>query len=202
MKRALLIAIVVLGAVSAAAPAHAAERFNVLFAGGPEDNVLDIRPSPDGRFYIVNSMVPLVVGGDICTHVEGRETSLSCEAVAIAGFEVNTGSGDDSVIVSPKITIPTTLRGGPGDDRLRGGAGADKAIGGPGDDAIYGAGGDDLLIGGSGGDWLFGQGGDDRLLGGTDDDWLNGGAGTNSVVGGPGENTFGPYPPPGAPPGS
>jgi Ca2+-binding RTX toxin-like protein len=198
MKKALLIAITVLVAI-AATPADAAERFNVLFTGGPEDNVLDIRPSPDGRFYIVNSVVPLEVGSDICTHVEGRENSLSCETAAIASFEVNSGAGDDSVIISPKITIPTTLRGGPGGDRMRGGSGGDKLIGGSGDDILYGAGGDDLLIGGTGVDWLFGQGGDDRLLGGPDDDWLNGGSGSNSIVGGSGHTTVGPNPPGPAP---
>ncbi len=167
----------------------------MLFTGGPEDNVLDIRLSLDGRFYIVNSVVPLEVGGDLCTHVEGRENSLSCEAVAIASFEVNSGAGDDSVIISPKITLPTTLRGGPGSDRLRGGSSGDKLIGGAGDDALYGSNGDDLLAGGSGEDWLFGQGGDDRLLGGPDDDWLNGGSGINTLVGGTGQTTVAPYPP-------
>ncbi|HEX3241011.1 MAG TPA: hypothetical protein VHR18_12870 [Solirubrobacterales bacterium] len=194
MNKALLIAITVLVAI-AASPAHAAERFNVLFTGGPEDNVLDIRLSLDGRSYLVNSMVPLEVGGNLCTHVGGRETTLSCEAVAIASFEVNSGPGDDSVIISPKITLPTTLRGGPGNDRLRAGSGGDKLIGGAGDDVLYGSNSDDLLIGGSGEDWLFGQGGDDRLLGGPDDDWLNGGSGANSIVGGSGNTTVGPYPP-------
>jgi Ca2+-binding RTX toxin-like protein len=202
MKKALLIAITALVAITAATPVHAAERFNVLFTGGAEDNVLDIRLSPDGRFYIVNSAVPLEVGGDLCTYVEGRETTLSCGAVAIASFEVNSGPGDDSVIISPKITLPTTLRGGLGNDRLRAGAGADKLIGGAGDDILYGWGADDLLIGGSGEDWLFGQGGDDRLLGGPDDDWLNGGSGNNSIVGGPGHTTVGPYPPGTSPPAS
>jgi Ca2+-binding RTX toxin-like protein len=188
MKRALLIAITVLVAI-AATPAHAAERFNVLFTGGAENNMLDIRPSLDGRAYIVNSMVPLEVGGSVCTHIEGRENSLSCEAVAIAGFEVNSGPGDDSVVISPKIAIPVTLRGGPGDDRLRAASGADKLIGGSGDDYLQGGGGDDLLVGGEGDDWIWGQGGNDRLVGGSGDDLLLGGPGANTVVGGPGRNT-------------
>ena len=84
---------------------------------------------------MIDSIAPLEVGGDVCTHPEGNRTSWSARRRAIAGFEVNAGGGDDSVIVSPKVPVPVTLRGGPGDDRLVGGAGADKLIGGAGDDA-------------------------------------------------------------------
>src|SRR5215213_5354004 len=174
MKKALLISISVLVAWAAAA--------------SPEDNVLDVKPSQDGRFYIVDSQSPLEVGGGICTHVEAHENSLSCEAVAIVGFEVNTGEGDDSVIISPKITIPATLRGGPGDDRLRGGAGTDKIVGGGGEDSLLGGGGDDWLIGGLGDDWMWGQSGNDRLVGGPGDDLLSGGLGEDTLLGGPGVN--------------
>lgn len=189
MKRSILIAIALLAAC--AAPAAHAETTSVtlLIAGSPEDNALDVKMSLDGRSYIVDSMSPLEVGGAICIHVEGRENSLSCEAAAIAGFEVNTGPGNDSVIISPKIAVPATLRGGPGDDRLRGGAGTDKLIGGAGDDALLGGGADDVLFGGSGNDWLWGQTGNDRLVGDSGDDLLLGGPGKNTILGGPGANS-------------
>jgi len=193
MKKLLLLAITVLALASAAAPAQGA--VNLLISGSAGNDVLSIKPSQDGRFYILDALSPLEVGGGLCTHIEGRENSLSCEAVAIAGFEVNTGAGEDQVIISPKIAVPATLRGGPGNDRLRGGGGADKIVGGSGDDALLGSNGDDLLIGEAGNDWLFGQGGSDRLLGGPGDDWLNGGAGNNSIVEGPGNDTVGPNPP-------
>ncbi|MBK5220526.1 MAG: hypothetical protein JJE35_12190 [Thermoleophilia bacterium] len=188
MKRSILIAIAIVAAC-AVPVAHAEGSVTLLIAGSPDDNVLDVKPSTDGRFYIIDSMSPLEVGGAICTHVEGRENSLSCEAAAIAGFEVNTGSGNDSVIISPKITVPATLRGGPGNDRLRGGAGADKLIGGSGDDFLLGGGSGDWLIGGSGNDWMWGQSGDDRLSGGSGNDLLLGGPGTNTILGGPGNNS-------------
>ncbi len=46
------------------------------------------------------------------------KTELLCPATTIAGFEINAGGGDDSAIISPKVLVPVTLRGGPGDDRL------------------------------------------------------------------------------------
>jgi Ca2+-binding RTX toxin-like protein len=180
MKRLILTAMTVL--VALAAPvAHAEERSLVLLiTGGPEQNVLDVKLSLDGRSYVIDSLSPLEVGGVVCVHPESVENRLSCEATAIGGFEVNAGGGDDSVIVSPKILVPVTLRGGPGNDRLRGGGGADKLVGGAGDDVLQGAGGNDGLYGGPG---------DDQLLGGSGDDVLNGGPGVNEIVGGAGHNT-------------
>jgi Ca2+-binding RTX toxin-like protein len=181
MKRAILIAITVLAA--SGANAHAAERdLNVLLTGGPEANVLDIKLSLDGRSYIIDSTVPLEAGGGICTHAEGNENRLLCEATAIAGFEVNAGAGDDSVVFSPRIMVSVTLRGGPGSDRLRAGGGGDKLVGGAGEDVLLGSGGDDWLFGGLGGDWLYGGSGKDRLVGGPGSDFLHGGPGKDTLV--------------------
>ncbi len=181
MKRAILIATAVLVA-QAATVAHAAEpSLNVLLAGGPEANVIRIKLSPDGRSYTIDSIVPLEVGGSVCAHPEGNETELICEAAPIAGFEVNAGGGEDAVSVAPDVPTPTTLRGGPGDDKLTGGAGPDKLIGGSGDDDLTGRGGDDSLFGGSGDDRLAGCGGNDSLHGGGGEDILLGGSGSNQI---------------------
>ncbi|MGE0066333.1 MAG: hypothetical protein AB7T48_03175 [Solirubrobacterales bacterium] len=181
MKKLLPIAIVLLVAL-AAAPAHASERFNLLFSGGPETNVISIKLSLDGRSYVIDSLGPLEAASGICVHREGKENALLCEAAAIASFEVNAGGGDDSVNVSPKIPAPVTLRGGPGNDRLLGGAAADKLIGGPGDDILYGRGGDDWIFGGSGDDMIYGGSGNDRLLGGSGLNTYSGGSGENEIV--------------------
>lgn len=178
MKKAILIAMAV-WALSAA-PATAAENgVNLLLTGGPEANTISIALSPDGRTYTISSVVPLEVGGDICTHPEEKPNELACEAAAIASFEVNAGAGDDSVQVASKVPVPVTLRGGPGNDRLSGGAGSDRLIGGAGEDVLVGRGGDD---------WLYGGPGDDRLYGGAGDDVLHGGPGRNTMVGGGGNN--------------
>jgi len=122
MKRAILIATAVLAAYVAAL-AHAAEPpLTVLLAGGSEANMIEIALSPDGRSYVIDSVVPLDVGGNVCWHPEGHENELVCEAASIGGFEVNAGAGDDSVTVAREVAVPVTLRGGPGQDRLVGGA--------------------------------------------------------------------------------
>lgn len=193
MKRTLSILILVLAACFAA-PAGAAERsVTILLSAGPGNDVFDVKLSLDGRSYLIDSLTPLEAGGGICTHEEGSVHELVCEATAIGGFEVNAGAGDDSVIVSPKILVPVTLRGGPGGDRMRGGGAADKLVGGPGNDFLFGHGADDWLFAGSGDDWLYGGVGDDRLEGGAGADYLHGGPGDDIEDLGPTDRT-GPKP--------
>jgi Ca2+-binding RTX toxin-like protein len=188
MKRVILILLALLAAQTVTI-AHAEESgINLLLTGGSEADQIEVKLSPDGRSYMIDAQGPLEVGGEICTHPEGRENALLCEAKSIASFEVNAGGGNDSVNISPKVTVPVTLRGGPGDDRLRGGAGSDKLIGGSGDDTLVGEGGDDWLYGGPGNDTLYGGPGSDRLIGGTGDDVMIGGPGHNVFNGGPGED--------------
>jgi RTX calcium-binding nonapeptide repeat (4 copies) len=182
MKRAILTALTML--VAWAAPsAHATEPpLTVLLAGGAEENRISIGLSPDGRSYVIDSIVPLEVGGEVCWHPEGQETELMCEAARIGGFEVNVGAGDDFVLIDPKLRIPVTLRGGPGNDRLSGGGGNDKLVGGSGNDILSGRGGEDALFGGSGDDLLLGGSGDDQLVGGLGVDRLHGQAGDNELI--------------------
>jgi hypothetical protein len=181
MKRAILIAITVLAA-SFAAVADAGERsLTVVLAGGAEAASIAISLSPDGRNYAIDSSAVLEVGGSVCSHPEGNSFELLCEAAPIAGFEVNAGPRNDSVVLSPEVAIPVTLRGGAGDDRLVGGAGNDKLIGGA---------GNDVLVGRAGNDWLYGGPGDDRLAGGSGDDVLHGGSGQNVMLGGSGNNAI------------
>lgn len=182
MKKAILIAMTLV--VALATPLARAEgptTFTLLITGGAEQNVLDVTLSPDGRYYLIDSISPLEVGGAVCTHPENVESQLSCEAASIHGFEVNAGAGDDSVMVSPKVPVPVTLRGGPGDDRLCGGANSDKLVGGAGNDTLMGRALHDALFGGPG---------DDRLFGGSGSDVLNGGPGEDELVGGSGNNVL------------
>ena len=165
-----LVAVATVAAVSASAAAKrpqaktahhlayaAAEHsINLVLAGSPGEDRITIELSADGRSYEVESATPLEVGGTVCTHPEKVTTKLLCEAAPIAGFEINTGAGDDVVTLGRTVPVPATIRGGEGDDVLTGGAGADKLIGGPGDDELVGRGGNDLLIGGPGTDVLNG----------------------------------------------
>jgi hypothetical protein len=136
---------------------------NLVLAGTPGEDKITIELSADGRSYEIESATPLEVGGTVCTHPEKLTTELLCEAAPIAGFEINTGAGNDIVTLGRTIPVPATIRGGEGNDVLTGGAGPDKLIGGPGDDTLIGRGGNDLLIGGPGNDTLNGGPGQNIL---------------------------------------
>jgi Ca2+-binding RTX toxin-like protein len=180
MKKAFLIAVAI---VAAQAPslAPAEPTYNVLLAGGSESNAIRIWISEDGRDYVIDSMVPLEVGGSVCINPNGNPNELICPAPPIAGFEVNADGGDDKVSVSKEVTIPVTMRGGSGRDQLRGGKGPDKLIGGNGDDRLVGWWGNDLLAGGNGDDVHLGGPGDDVIFSGNGDDVVRPGGGDNVV---------------------
>jgi hypothetical protein len=180
MKKAILILLAILAAQTAPI-ARAETTYTVVLAGGSAQNSIHIWPTPDGRSYVIDSAVPLEVGGTICENTPGVPTELVCKAPLVAGFEVNAGEGDDTISISSAIELPATMRGGPGADTLVGGNGPDKLIGGEGNDKIAGRGGDDLLFGGPGSDELLGGAGDDVLRGG-DSDVLLGGSGHNTVI--------------------
>lgn len=180
MKKAILILSVLL--VALAAPAARAEStYTVVLAGGATQSMIRIWLSPDRHSYVIDSVVELEVGGTVCEHTPGMATELVCKASLVAGFEVNGGAGDDSVAVSSAVSLPVTMRGGPGDDTLVGGNGSDKLVGGEGDDKIAGRGGDDLIFGGPGADELRGGAGDDVLRGGPLDTFF-GGSGRNTLI--------------------
>jgi Ca2+-binding RTX toxin-like protein len=181
MKKLLLISFALLALLTPSAALATEKTYTVLLAGGDEANSIKIWLSPDGREYVIDSLVPLEVGGSVCAHPEGDPNELVCAAPSIGGFEVNSGAGEDHVSVAKDITVPVTMRGGAGDDVLVGGAGPDKLIGGQGNDRLIGWRGDDVLYGGPGDDVLIGGPGNDVLRGGLGEDRLIEGSGTDSV---------------------
>jgi hypothetical protein len=72
-------------------------------------------------------------------------------------LRLDTAGGDDRVAASsyPAGALALTLVGGPGDDDLSGGRGADLVLAGPGDDFAAGGGGDDAARLGAGDDLFF-----------------------------------------------
>jgi Ca2+-binding RTX toxin-like protein len=165
MKRVtgLFLALALCLAIASSASATTENSINLVLAGSPGEDRITIELSADGRSYEVESATPLEVGGTVCTHPEKVTTKLLCEAAPIAGFEINTGAGDDVVTLGRTVPVPATIRGGDGDDTLIGGAGADKLVGGPGEDTLVGRGGNDLLVGGPGLDSLNGGAGQNVL---------------------------------------
>lgn len=180
MKKAILIMLATLAALTAPI-AHAETTYTVVLAGGSAQNMIRIWLTPDGRNYVIDSAVPLEVGGTICENTPGVPTELVCKAPLVAGFEVNGGEGDDTVSVASTIEVPVTMRGGAGRDTLIGGNGPDKLVGGEGNDRLAGRGGSDVLYGGPGNDELFGGSGNDVLRGGSTD-VMNGGSGHNTLI--------------------
>jgi Ca2+-binding RTX toxin-like protein len=158
-----------------------APTYTLLLAGGDEPNMIHIWLSADGRDYVIDSAVPLEVGGEVCANPPGNPNELVCGAPPIAGFEVNAGAGSDSVTVARAITVPVTMRGGAGDDTLIGGSGPDKLLGGDGGDRLVGGRGADVLYGGRGRDVLIGGPGADVLRGGPGADTLRGGRGADDL---------------------
>lgn len=67
-------------------------------------------------------------------------------------IDVTAGSGNDTVFVDPRITLPARLDGGAGNDRLQGGAGPNDLLGGGGNDLLAGSPGRDTFDGGTGQD--------------------------------------------------
>lgn len=184
MKKAILILLAVPAAALATATPSLAQpsgTYTVVLAGGATQSSIEISLSPDGRNYVITSLVPLEVAGPVCENAPESNTTLLCKAPMVAGFEVNAGSGNDTIVVTRAVPVPVTLLGGSGNDVLVGGWGADKLVGGPGDDRLVGRGGDDLIYGGPGNDTIFG---------GPGDDVLRGGPGKDRIVGGPGENVI------------
>jgi hemolysin type calcium-binding protein len=181
LKKILLISVAIL-ALQAPTFGHAETKsFSLLLAGGAEPNTISIWLTPDGTSYVIDSIVPLEVGGDVCAHPEGKMNELVCQAPLINGFEVNSGGGDDQVTVAVAITVPVTMRGGSGNDLLEGGSGEDR---------LFGAGGNDRLIGGRGSDTLNGGPDNDAVFGGPGNDILLRGSGEDVLRGGPGDDEF------------
>jgi hypothetical protein len=101
------------------------------------------------------------VGGD-------GSADFSFQRARIASIAVDAGGGDDLVRIddtngSFTDSIPTTIGGGDGNDRIAGGKGAETLLGGAGNDQIDGNGGNDLGVLGAGDDtfvWDPGDGSD------------------------------------------
>ena len=120
---------------------------------------------------------------------------FSFERREIAAIAVEAGNGADAVRIDEingvfADTIPTTIDGGNGQDRLVGGAGAGTLNGGNGNDALFGGNGNETLLGGNGNDSLAGGSGAGTLDGGNGDDTLAGGSGDEKLLGGNGDDSI------------
>jgi Ca2+-binding RTX toxin-like protein len=111
---------------------------------------------------------------------DNGSADFSFPRAAIGRITVEARGGDDHVRIDDTNgtftdTIPTSINGGPGNDTIAGGAGAETLNGGPGDDSIDGNGGNDVSNLGRGQDTFVWDPGDGS-------DTIEGGDGTDTMV--------------------
>ncbi|HEX8854664.1 MAG TPA: hypothetical protein VF752_03615 [Thermoleophilaceae bacterium] len=121
-------------------------------APGQPDNALSITyKTIDGdQYFQVDDPNSTGITNELpCVPHTFDDESVLCPAAGITSLLIDTGTGTDQVT----ITAPTAARiyGGPGNDTLRGGAGATQFFGQAGNDALVaGAGGGNVLDPGTG----------------------------------------------------
>jgi hypothetical protein len=167
------------GAAEQAFEVDVARPERVLHVRGTDRNdQIDIRETDDGLVVVKVNGVTRTYEGVTAIHVDALGGN---DVVRLRGLTVDTlvegGCGNDNLDASAVHVARVELRGGRGNDDLRGGAGDDRLLGGSGNDTIRGGAGDDWIEGGDGCDTLFGGDGDDVLLGGRGADSIKGGNG-------------------------
>ena len=116
----------------------------------------------------------------------GREFDTSdVDVVSATG-----GDGNDRLDATRLLSVPASLSGGNGIDRINGGPKGDTIQGNGGRDFIDGGLGADLISGGGGNDQIRGQGGADHLFGGPGNDYLEGDGGNDQLTGGAGTDVM------------
>jgi RTX calcium-binding nonapeptide repeat (4 copies) len=172
------------------------------------DNRISVFIAPNGRLTLT---APEGLGdpdgsGSACgldNAKPGESTApeVSCAPDYIGAIVGDLGRGGDTLDADQSLPVmiggvidgePRPLEGGPGRDRLVGGAlgdllkgkgAADSMAGGGGHDRVIGGAGADNLSGGATADWLVGGGGPDKLSGGGGKDVCRGSGGFDIAKG-------------------
>ncbi len=93
----------------------------------------------------------------------GAPTVTNFDIDSVREIRINSGGGDDLIIMGGKLRIPASIDSGDGSDSISAGIGDDTITGGSGNDYIFGNDADDVLGGGLGGDELLGGDGHDTV---------------------------------------
>ena len=128
-------------------------------AAGSAINSMRLK-GPYSGFYAASDLRAPVTAGAGCERLTIRE--VRCSSAGVFQTSVDAGPGSDTVTVET-TTVPATLIGGTGDDRLTGGSGNDRLLGGDGDDYLFSSRGNDTLSGGAGSDGHHGGSGIDTV---------------------------------------
>jgi hypothetical protein len=159
------------------------------------DNRISLFTGPTGRLVLTapEGLGDPDTSGSACAldnakSGESTAQEVSCAPGYIGAIVGDLGRGGDTVDADPLLPVMIgavidgqvrPLEGGPGRDRLIGGALADL---------LEGDGGSDSMAGGGGQDHLSGGPGADNLSGGAAHDWLSGGGGPDKLSGGGGRD--------------
>ena len=103
----------------------------------------------------------VITGANLTTAApcNGNATSVTCPRAAVRMIAVDLDAGDDVFASSADVTVPQSINGGDGIDRLSGGGAGDVLAGGGGDDRLEGAGGVDDYFGETGNDTILAKDG-------------------------------------------
>lgn len=92
--------------------------------------------------------------------------TVAFDLAKITNIVATLGDGDDQLNIADCVSLPATVHGGGGNDRLNAGAGPAVLLGDAGNDFLKGGCGRDILMGGQGEDLLVGGAAGDVLVGG------------------------------------
>ena len=163
----------------------------------------------NGVLAVTGTDAPDKIGIDVAANgilfVDENGLRQAFSSYEIRSISVDARGGNDRIALAANVRVPTTLRGGAGNDTLIGGNGADAMFGGEGTDlADYAARTSNLTISidGRGNDGAPGEGddvradvenvrtgrGNDRVTGSANDDAIFTGAGNDTILGGGGND--------------
>ena len=201
-----LVAAAALGGTAGPAAAHGSHGHKAASHQGRHEAGLGIARLYDGLLAVegtnaddrialrVQAGNPAILQVDLGDDGSGE---FSIPRAEVARISLDGGNGDDSLRIDESNgvftdTIPTTIHGGNGNDRIVGGAGAITLQGDNGDDVLIGGSGVEKLIGGNGDDSIDGNKGNDvGLLGNGNDTFVwDPGDGSDTVEGQNGTDTM------------
>jgi len=201
-----LVAAAALGGTAGPAAAHGSHGHKAASHQGRHEAGLGIARLSDGLLAVegtnaddrialrVQAGNPAILQVDLGDDGSGE---FSIPRAEVARISLDGGNGDDSLRIDESNgvftdTIPTTIHGGNGNDRIVGGAGAITLQGDNGDDVLIGGSGVETLIGGNGDDSIDGNKGNDvALLGNGNDTFVwDPGDGSDTVEGQNGTDTM------------
>jgi len=172
-------------AVGQAAPTASFDGATVTVDAPPgEVNVIHpklvLNPIPGAPFLyalqdkglLAQGVSPNVLAGPGCVPSLADGGAFCGDSASVREVSLSLNDGDDRAnrpdgpdpATGAFLPIVAKYDGGPGNDRLRGGAEGDTLTGDDGNDVLSGGAGDDLLVGGRGDDILSGGAGNDVLL--------------------------------------